>query len=120
MPIYGMPEETYQRKHIELRFSGEEIVDPAKFDNHPEKRKDTMAFCFKLVDRCDKLVFTKWRGVITSGVGKEVNYALEKGIQVFELINETFSRVTEPVEHQSHKETRRAYFGDRFFSSGQV
>src|SRR5262245_4586900 len=96
MPIYGEPEEAMQLGQIKNKFTGHKVVNPALYSNQPEKRKDTMAFCYKLIDGCDKLVFTQWRNVITSGVGLEVNYALNKGKQVFKLSNNKFIRVTKP------------------------
>lgn len=115
MPTYGLREEKQQLERILAFFAGDQIVNPADYSNDPEKKKDTMGFCFGLIDRCQNLVFTKWRGVITSGVGQEVNYALKKDMQVFELVNASFSRVTAPVDHQTREETRRAYF-DEWFS----
>lgn len=114
MPIYGKHEESVQLGHIKSKFINESIINPASYSNHPEKRKDMMAFCYKLLDGCNILVFTKWRKVITSGVGLEVNYALTKGIEVFELVNAKFIRITKPVIHQTQYETLSAYYGEKF------
>lgn len=113
MPIYGKLEEQEQIACIGRGFN-EEIVNPAAYNGHPEKRRDTLAFCFKLIDGCQILVFTRWRGLITSGVGAEVNYALNRGKDVFELIDGKFLPVTEPVKHLSLEETLELYYGKSF------
>ncbi len=114
MPIYQTSEEKNQLIKISRRFADETIVNPAKYSNHPEKRRDTMAFCYKLIDGCEFLVFSRWRGMITSGVGQEVNYALKCGKKVFELVKGKFVQINKPVSHLSFEETLRLYYGDPF------
>ena len=38
-----------------------------------------MAYCLRLVEQCDVLVFSRIMKKVTCGVGKEVNHALKKG-----------------------------------------
>jgi len=120
MPIYRTHEEKEQLSRIGRRFLDEDIINPAAYSNHPEKRRDTMAFCYKLIDGCEILVFSRWRGMITSGVGQEVNYALEHGKKVFELVSGRFMQITKPVTHLSFEETVRLYYGDRFNSQSSL
>jgi hypothetical protein len=109
MPIYGHPIEKQELKLITTRFKGRHIINPASYSNHPEKKKNVMEFCYRLIDGCDDLVFTRWQGIITSGVGQEVNYALNKGMKVLELMNEQFSPIRKHVAHLSYQDTRRMY-----------
>jgi hypothetical protein len=46
---------------------------------------------------------------VTAGVGLEVNYALSKGIPVYELRNAKLERTTRTVRYLSREETLRHY-----------
>jgi len=68
-----------------------------------------MAFCHRLIDECDILVFSRLLGVVTSGVGDEVNYALTKNKKVFEIKDGCLHHHCEPLKYVSRKQTRRIY-----------
>lgn len=113
-PIYKTNLEQTELEQIRSKFKDHTIVNPAEYQDNPEKRKDVMKFCFRLIDPCSTMVFSKWSGEITSGVGAEVNYALEKGKIVYELMEGKFLPVKDRVSHLSVEETiRRYYFPSR-------
>lgn len=83
--MYGWPAERRELTTIRRTFRGSRIVNPAAYSDHPEKRRDTMGFCLRLVEESDAVVFSRLLGKVTSGVGKEVNHALRLGKPVFEV-----------------------------------
>ena len=87
MCIYGTDDEENEIQQIRQNFPDHSIVDPGTYANNPEKRRDSMEYCKKLVSGCDKLVFTRLLGKITAGVGIEINHVLESGKIVYELKN---------------------------------
>jgi hypothetical protein len=66
MRIYGQPVEERELKLITKRFTGTHIVNPTSYSNQPEKKKNVMESCYRLMDGCDDLVFRRWQGIITS------------------------------------------------------
>jgi len=105
IPLYGTKQESNERKHIIKNFPEAEIVDPGTFQDNPKKQREGMEFCLRLVRKCHALVFSKFKGKITSGVGKEVNYAIERKIDVFEINGPKLHRIEKPVEYLSIMET---------------
>lgn len=103
--IYGSHAERTELKYIRRKFRTFRIVNPARYEGHPEKRRDTMGFCLRLVEKCDAIVFSRLRRKVTAGVGKEVNHALRLGKPVFEVTNGHFIRRTTPVKYLSVHET---------------
>jgi anaerobic glycerol-3-phosphate dehydrogenase len=71
MCTYGTIAEEFELKQIRTGFRRVRIVNPASFDGHPEKRKDTVGFCLRLVEKCDAVVFSRLMGKVTAGVGKK-------------------------------------------------
>lgn len=111
MPIYQTSTETRELKQIRSRFPKARIVNPAKYQNHPEKRRDKMGFCLRLVESSDVVVFSRYRGKITAGVGKEANHAIRIGLPVFELDGKRLQRRRNRVRHLSLEATLRMYYG---------
>ncbi len=109
MPIYQTPAEKRELGKINSKFPRAKIVNPAKFQNHPEKKRNKMRFCLRLVQGSDAVVFTRFRGKVTAGVGKEVNHALRIGLPVFELSRNRFMRLRKPLRYLSVDETLRLY-----------
>lgn len=109
MVIYGKPDEKLELKRIKRKFGKAKILNPADYNNHPEKRRDTLGFCFKLIDKSDGVVFSRLLGQVTSGVGAEVNYAIEKGKTVYELCKARFLPVVDPVSYISREATIHLY-----------
>ena len=109
MCIYGTDDEKNEIQQIRQNFPDHSIVDPGTYANNPEKRRDTMEYCKKLVSGCDKLVFTRLFGKITAGVGIEINHALESGKIVYELKNKKTKQIKKPVKYISRKDTISLY-----------
>ena len=109
MCIYGTEDEEFEIQQIRQNFPDHSIVDPGTYANNPEKRRDTMEYCKKLVSGCDKLVFTRLLGKITAGVGIEINHALESGKIVYELKNNKTKQIKKPVKYISRENTRSLY-----------
>ncbi len=68
-----------------------------------------MAFYLELIDTCDVVVFTRLGGRITSGVGKEVNWALRNGKRVYELQKGELLPVRHSVNYVSRQDTLKLY-----------
>jgi hypothetical protein len=109
MCLYGELDEWRELKHIRRELSLISIVNPAKYDGHPLKRKDTVGFCLRLVEGCDVVVFTRLLGKIAAGVGKEVNHALKLGKPVFELSNGRLISRARKVTFVSRRATINLY-----------
>ena len=111
MPIYRTAAEKRELRQIRSKFPRATIVNPAKYQNKPEKRRDTMGFCLRLVEGSDAVVFSRYRGKVTAGVGKEANYAIKIGLPVFELTGSSLKRRRSRVRHLSLRETLDMYYG---------
>lgn len=83
--VYGTPCEQKELKAIRSRFRKCRVVNPARYSSHPEKLRDNVEFCLRLVAKCDIVVFSCILGKVTAGVGKEVNHALKLGKIVYEI-----------------------------------
>ncbi|MCL6566748.1 MAG: nucleoside 2-deoxyribosyltransferase [Acidobacteriia bacterium] len=109
MCLYGEPEEHQELAQIKRKFRGSRIVNPADYDGHPDKRRNGVRFCLRLIEGCDIVVFSRLLGKVTAGVGKEVNHALKIGKPVFELAQGRFIRHTRPVKYISRPATINLY-----------
>ncbi len=85
------------------------IVDPGDYEDNPEKALKGMDYCLELVESCDALVFSRLMGMVTAGVGKEVEHALSLGKPVYELIGDTAMLIHESPNYLSRGETRDLY-----------
>ena len=90
---YGTPEERRGISLIEGRFVGCELINPSR-----EPGRET-EFYLGLVDGCDCLVFSRHHGYVTEGVRPEVEHALAKGKEVYELRGGRFIPVRGPVKN---------------------
>jgi hypothetical protein len=109
MCIYGTDDEQEEIDHIRKNFPDYAIVDPGSYSNNPEKRRDSMNYCKKLVSQCDALVFTRLLGKITAGVGIEINHALTENKMVFELKKGKIKTVKKSVKYISREKTISLY-----------
>lgn len=105
MPTYGTRTERTQKAAIKKLFPKHKMVDPGSIQDNPEKRREGMAYCLRLVGTCDALVFSRYLDEITAGVGKEVNHALDNDLEVYELINGKVKKVIARVNYLSITET---------------
>lgn len=110
MPLYGTKTEQAELAVVSKHFRGVEIVDPGTFQNNPEKRAGGMAYCLRLVDSCEALAFSKFRGHVTAGVGKEVNHAIKGKKPVFEIVDGSVRPRVRPVDHLSVGQTLDLYW----------
>ena len=113
MCLYGHPDERKELRMIKDAFPDCKIINPCAYEDHPDKRRDVLGFCFQLIDTADGLVFSRLLGKITAGVGAEVNHALKIGKAVFELQDNESDwevvRVKKPVRYISRPATRDLY-----------
>jgi hypothetical protein len=109
MKLYGTPWERKELAQIRKRFPRRRIVNPALYEGHPEKLLDTVGFCLKLVERCEVIVFRRFFGKVTAGVGREVNHALRLGKPVYEISDGKFKPVSKPLTYISRIRTNRLY-----------
>lgn len=110
MPTYGTEREEQELQHIKSNFPNAQVIDPGSYQNNPEKKKDSMEYCFRLIDKCDKLIFSRFMNQITAGVGLEINYALKKGMKVYELVNGKLVQILKEVEYLSREDTVALYW----------
>ena len=109
MKMYWTPWERRELAQIRKRFPRRRIVNPATYDGHPEKLRDTVGFCLKLVENCEIIVFRRFFGKVTAGVGKEVNHALRLGKRVYEIVDGRFKPVRVRVAYISRVRTNGLY-----------
>jgi len=105
MPLYGSEIEKNEKKQIIKNLPKAEIIDPGTFQSNPQKRREGMNYCFKLIKKCNALVFSKFNGKVTAGVGKEVEFALKEKLDVFELNGDKLHKISKPVKYLSVLET---------------
>ncbi len=77
--IYGWPVERREMAAIRRRFTRCRIVNPATYRHHPDKLRDQIGFCLRLVARSHAVVFSRLLGEVTAGVGEGENTALRLG-----------------------------------------
>lgn len=109
MCIYRTDEEEEEINHIKTNFPDSKIVDPGSYADNPQKMRDGMEYCKKLVSNCDALVFTRLLGKVTAGVGIEIHHALSQNKPVYELNNGKVKNVKKPLKYISRKDTIRLY-----------
>jgi hypothetical protein len=109
MCTYGTIAEEFELKRIKSGFRRVRIVNPARYEGHPEKLRDTVGFCLRLVEKCDAVVFSRLMGKVTAGVGKEVNHAIRIGRPVYELVGERLKRRKSRTKYISRAATIRLY-----------
>ena len=110
MCVYGDRLERRQLTQIRKQFRPCKVVNPALYNKHPQKRRDTVGFCLKLVEGCDAVVFARLFDKVTAGVGKEVNHALKIGKEVFELKDSAIVRRIRSVKYISRHDTIALYW----------
>ena len=101
--FYESEIEKKQLTIIRSKFKDAEIINPA---NYPSSSMD---FYFSLVEKSEKIIFSCLLGKITSGVGKEVNYALNKGKEVYMLNEKELVPIKVPVNYISRQSTVELY-----------
>lgn len=109
LSLHGSPEEFQELTTIRRRLLKHRVVNPAKYEDHPEKHRDTIGFCLRLVECSDVVVFSRLLDKITAGVGKEVNHALKIGKPVFELKTGELVQHTCSVKYISRTATINLY-----------
>ena len=119
--IYNTPQEEKELKIIEKHFPKMTIINPKLYESDPEKRKNNMKYCHKLIDSCKYVVWSKLQGKVTCGVGDEVNYALEQGKKVFQINHKRASlqQTRRKVKHLTLNETMELYYGMKVLVLGK-
>jgi hypothetical protein len=107
--LYGSGEELRELRTIQRRLPRHEVINPADYQNDPRKRRDTIGFCLRLVEKSDVVVFSRLLGKVTAGVGKELNHGLKIGKPVFELAASKLVGRTRPVKFISRQATIELY-----------
>lgn len=103
---YNTEEENAAISVLKQHFPGYFILNPKII----EYRYSMSPYLF-LVRKSDILVFKRYKGYITSGVGMEIGLAFKQGIPVYEITeNGSLRRVLEePTDKLTREETNRLY-----------
>ncbi len=101
--LYDTEREKKELALIREKVKDAEIINPVNYQNH------SMDFYLRLVDKCHIVVFSCLLGKVTAGVGKEVNYALKKGKDVYMLNGVNLIPIKSPVKYISRQSTRELY-----------
>lgn len=109
MCTYERPAEAEELKHIRREFRKAKVINPAAYEEHPDKQKDLKNFCKRLISKCQILIFSRLLGKITCGVGLEINRALRLGIPVYELRDGLLLPVDKPVRYLTRSQTKDIY-----------
>lgn len=96
-------------RNIHRRFQRAKVVNPAKHPDDSGNPEKVMTHYLELLQGCDLVVFTRLFGKVTSGVGKEVNFALAREMPVYELRGSRFIRRNRPVAFVTRAETLKLY-----------
>lgn len=127
MMIYGTDDEQVEKERINNMFSDFGLISPKFYEGDSEeeidemgklygdndgKKIEEMEFYKIIVSSCQMLVYSKWKGEITSGVATEVNHAIDIGIPVFELDGDELIPQKDHVHGLSYKETTKMYDKD--------
>lgn len=99
MQLYGRQKERNERAAIQRAFEDHLVINPGAVQENPQKAAEGMAYCLRLVDSCQILVYSRFQGKITAGVGAEVNHALQRSKPVFEIRSGKLRRQNRPVRH---------------------
>jgi hypothetical protein len=109
MCIYGTDYEKEEIALIRKHLPDYQIVDPGSFQTNAEKSREGMRYCFRIIDGCHALIFSRLLGKVTAGVGLEVNYAISKPIPVYELQGGGIGQVSRPIRFLSREDTLKHY-----------
>ena len=155
--LYNTIEEEQGLQTIKNFFKKDiEIINPKEYDENPlykeMKKREGMNFCYKLIDKCDCVVFQRFifpkgfkkfvinhilhidkenlreqlkniikkRKVITPGIAKEVNYALEKGKKVYEIIGKRLKEVKNKLREDISFENNQYFIFNRLLQIYRV
>jgi hypothetical protein len=84
--LYGTPVESREISLIKGHFPPDSVVvDPGSDEKDLGAEEKEMQYFLRVLDQCDCVVFSRHKGVVTSGVLQEVNYALTRGKPVYEI-----------------------------------
>jgi hypothetical protein len=134
MMKYGNDDEKIEKEQIRNMYNDFGIISPVFYKGNHEKMMhdrdnlykpndgkwiEEMEFYKMIVGSCQMLIYSKWEDVIPSGVAVEVNYAIDIGIPVFELIDGKFMPQKVHVQGLSHKETKKIYSEEDFVTISQ-
>jgi len=109
MCTYGWAAERPELVITRRKFRRARIVNPAAYRDHPDKRRDQIGFCLRLVAASHSVVFSRIMGKVTAGVGKEVNHALRLGKPVYEIVAAKVVRRKRRVSYISPRASRTLY-----------
>jgi nucleoside 2-deoxyribosyltransferase len=102
---YNTPIEQY-----ELSLVPGKVINPNGIVDQTKTEEEIMKDCYKLIDKCDSLVFSSVDGVIGKGVADEIVYAFIRNKTVYYIhnnrLNKIKSIVINPIENSK---TRRIY-----------
>ncbi len=97
---YNTPIEEYELSLIPGR-----VINPNGIVDQTKNENEIMKECYKLIDKCDSLVFSSVDGVIGRGVADELTYAFIRNKSVYYIhgnrLNKIKSIVIKPIEDRT-------------------
>jgi hypothetical protein len=97
---YNTPIEQY-----ELSLIPGKVINPNGIVDQTKTEEEIMQDCYKLIDKCNALVFSSVDGVIGKGVADEVVYAFIRNKPIYYIhnnrLNKIKSIVIKPIEKRT-------------------
>lgn len=94
----------------ELSLIPDEVINPNGNVDQTKCEKEIMRDCYKLIDKCDCLVFSSVDGVLGRGVANEITYAFVRGIPIYYLhSNKLIPIKTISMKRIENSTTQRLY-----------
>lgn len=88
--------EKFELDLIKAKFKNDTIINPngdIDFSPFNGDIEEEMEECYRIVEKCDAVVFSSLSGVVGRGVVGEVNKAIELGKNLYYLENDTIKKV---------------------------
>lgn len=99
---YNTPIEQY-----ELSLIPGKVINPNGNVDQTKSENEIMQHCYKLIDKCDALVFSSIDGVIGKGVADEIVYAFVRNKAIYYIhenkLNKLKSIVIKPIENSKNR-----------------
>lgn len=102
---YNTPIEEY-----EMSLIPDKVINPNGIVDQTKCEKEIMKHCYKLIDKCQHLVFSSVDGVIGKGVADEIVYAFCNNKKIYYIHGNKLHRIKSIlIKPIANSKTRRLY-----------